>query len=153
VTAMLARPVRVTFSTPAVTAPCIAATPVTADAGAAAPSFAVPATPSTSAVRAPAAAPVAVVPAPAVAPAAASSIVKVVNLGSLQVAPANKENSCSESPARRASASPVVSKVLTPNGNSPCRYRHQLHRSADWQAGLEAALAIQALHAGRGMGA
>ena len=57
--------------------------------------------------------------------------------------------------ARRTSASPVPSKVLTPNGNSPCRYRHSLchSASADWQAGLEAALAIQALHAGRGLGA
>ena len=92
-------------------------------------------------------------------PNANASLVKAVALGALQLAPANKENSCADSPAHRANASPVPSRVLTPNGNSPCRQRdrgsfstrHSL--SAEWQAGLEAALAIQALHAGHGLDA
>lgn len=87
-----------------------------------------------------------------------TSLVKAVALGSLQVAPYNKENSCAESPSARraASESPLPSsKVLTPSGQSPCRRAFAMRAgvAADWQAGLEAALAIQALHAGRGLGA
>ena len=43
-----------------------------------------------------------------------------------------------------------------PSGDSPCRQKGTSLRhsaSADWQAGLEAALAIQALHSGMSFGA
>jgi hypothetical protein len=81
-----------------------------------------------------------------------AALMKASAVGQLQV-PANKEN-C-DSPARRSGASPVASRVLTPSGNSPCRHKaiSSLSTNAFSNAGLdlEAALAIQALHAGAGL--
>ena len=138
----LARPI---FAAPAVAAPAyVAPAPMAAPAAAASSSY------TTAAASA------STTPPRASTFAAPSGLVKAVALGSLQVAPSNKENSCSDSPARghgAGGASPGPSKVLTPSGNSPYRHnkssslRHSA--SADWEAGLEAALAIQALHAGR----
>ena len=140
--ATLARPI---FAAPAVAAPAyVAPAPMAAPAAAASSSY------TTAAASA------STTPPRASTFAAPSGLVKAVALGSLQVAPSNKENSCSDSPARghgAGGASPGPSKVLTPSGNSPYRHnkssslRHSA--SADWEAGLEAALAIQALHAGR----
>jgi len=159
VTATLARPVRpAAFAAPAFAAPAVAMATTTY----ASPAMATVAAAPVSAVAAPTpcatpsslARSLAPVSAPALAPTQ-SSLVKAVSLGSLQVVPSNKENSCSDSPARgRSSESPGPSKVLTPSGISPCRHRAFSLRhavAADWQAGLEAALAIQALH--RGLGA
>ena len=149
VTATLARPMRPT----AFAAPAIASCVAIHRAGASAP---VTATPAGAAASSSSERPRAIASAVAAAVAPPTSLVKAVALGSLQVA-YNKENSCSDSPVRaRSGSSPVPSKVLTPSGNSPCRHRataplRHSAVSADWAAGLEAALAIQALHAGAGI--
>jgi hypothetical protein len=133
VTATLARAVRAFQPTPST---------LSASAFAAPP-------PAVVATPAPAAAPAVAAPAPAAPP---TGLVKASFLANLQVPPrADKENSCSDSPARAfvqsSGSSPAPhSKVLTPSGsaNSPCRRPSSLGRVRRMGAAFEDARSMEA---------